>query len=158
MFHAMSTVNRTALHAELTHQIRRSIAGSILFNQKVADRVGLRLTDLQCINLLELLGPVTPGTLAECTGLTTGGVTVMLDRLEKAGYVKREANPNDRRSLLVKVNGRKLLKINALYSGINTEVESFFSEIPEGELQTVVKFYSRMNAMRVRLPSPSKPP
>src|SRR5580704_15386689 len=127
----MSTVNRTALHAELTRQIRRSIAGSILFNQKVADRVGLRLTDLQCITLLELLGPVTPGTLAECTGLTTGGVTVMLDRLEKAGYVKREANPQDRRSVLVRVNPRKLKKIQALYEGINQQLESSLSEMPE---------------------------
>jgi DNA-binding MarR family transcriptional regulator len=152
----LSTANRTALHAELVRQIRRSIAGAILFNQKVADRVGLHLTDLQCINLLDLLGPVTPGTLAESTGLTTGGVTVMLDRLEKAGYVKRDRNPNDRRSVLVRVIERKLLKMNTLYSRMSSEVESYFSEISEADLQTVLNFYLRMNSIRVQ-PSPPKP-
>src|SRR5580698_8914249 len=100
----MSTSKRNALEVKLIRQIRQLIAGSILFNQRIADRVGLHLTDMQCLNLLDLLGPVTPGKLAACTGLTTGGVTVMLDRLEKAGVVKRERNPNDRRSVLVRVN------------------------------------------------------
>ena len=144
----MSTGNRTALHAELVVQIRRFIAGTIIFNQKVAERVGLHLTDMQCINLLELLGTVTPGTLAECTGLTTGGVTVMLDRLEKAGFVKRERNPDDRRSVLVRVNPRKLQKIHALYAGINQQFEASLSEITEADLQSVVNFFSRVNTIR----------
>jgi DNA-binding MarR family transcriptional regulator len=144
----MSTGNRLALHAELVSQIRSFIAGAILFNQKVADHVGLHLTDMQCVNLLDLLGPVTPGRLAECTGLSTGGVTVMLDRLEKAGVVKRERNPNDRRSVLVRVNPKKLRKINAPYGGINKRLDSFFSETPEAELRQVANFLSRMNAIR----------
>lgn len=154
----LSTENRSILHAELTRQIRRSIAGSILFNQNVAERVGLHLTDLQCINVLDLLGPVTPGALAASTGLTTGGVTVMLDRLEKAGYVKREPNPNDRRSVLVRVNAKKLKKLNEFYAGITAEVEEVYSEIPEAELQAVVRFYSRMNSMRGQpAPRPKRP-
>jgi DNA-binding MarR family transcriptional regulator len=147
----MSTGNRLALHAELVGQIRSFIAGAILFNQKVADHVGLHLTDMQCVNLLDLLGPVTPGRLAECTGLSTGGVTVMLDRLEKAGVVKRERNPNDRRSVLVRVNPKKLRKINAFYRGINKRLESFFSETAEAELRQVADFLSRMNAIRAEL-------
>ena len=145
---SMSTANRLALCTELVGQIRRFIAGAILFNQKVADHVGLHLTDMQCVNLLDLLGPVTPGRLAACTGLTTGGVTVMLDRLEKAGMVKREPNPNDRRSVLVRVNPKKLQKINALYSGINKQLEAFFAETPEAELRSLAHSFSRMNALR----------
>jgi DNA-binding MarR family transcriptional regulator len=150
---AMSTGTRLALHAELVGQIRRFIAGAIIFNQQVAERAGLHLTDMQCINLLELLGPVTPGKLAECTGLTTGGVTVMLDRLEKAGFVKRQPNPNDRRSVLIRVNPRKLKKINALYAGVTNRLEAFFSETPEAELQSALKFFSRVNAVRRERPS-----
>ncbi len=150
---ALSTENRLALHAELSGQIRRFIAGAVVFNQKVADHFGLHLTDMQCMSLLDLLGPVTPGKLAACTGLSTGGVTVMLDRLEKAGFVKREPNPNDRRSVLVRVNPAKLRKVNALYSGINQQLEGFFSGIPETELQTVVKFLSRVNALRTAPPA-----
>lgn len=145
---SLSTGKRSALNAELVAQIRRFIAGTILFNQKVADRVGLHVTDMQCINLLELLGPVTPGKLSDYTGLTTGGVTVMLDRLEKAGFVKRERNPNDRRSVLVRVNPAKLKKVNALYEGINRQFGAYLAQIPETELQTVVKFLSGVNAIR----------
>lgn len=145
---AVSTENRTALHAAIVAQVRRFIAGTVLFNQKVADRAGLHLTDMQCINLLDLLGPVTPGKLAECTGLTTGGVTVMLDRLEKAGVVKREPNPDDRRSVLVRLDPRKLRKINALYARINEQFDAFLSSAPEAELQVVAGFLTRMNAMR----------
>jgi DNA-binding MarR family transcriptional regulator len=144
----LSTGNRTALHASLVAQIRRFIAGTILFHQRMADRAGLHLTDMQCINILDLLGPVTPGKLAECTGLTTGGVTVMLDRLEKAGFVKREPNPGDRRSLLIKVNPRKLQKINALYTALNRQFDAFLSEMPEAELETVANFLTRMNSIR----------
>jgi len=145
----MSTTNRSALHAALNGQIRLFIAGAILFHQKLADRMGLHLTDMQCINLLDLLGSVTPGKLADCMGLTTGGVTVMLDRLEKAGLVTREPNPGDRRSVLVVVNPKKLRKIQGLYEGINQEVEAFFSETPEAELQVVLNFLSKINTMRL---------
>ncbi len=144
----LSTENRLALHAAFVTQIRQFIAGTILFNQSVADRVGLSLTDMQCINLLELLGPSTPGKLASSTGLTTGGVTVMLDRLEKAGLVKRQPNPKDRRSILVKVNARKLQKINSFYSGINQRLEAFLSGRSEAEIQSVISFLSSMNAIR----------
>jgi DNA-binding MarR family transcriptional regulator len=145
---ALSTENRLALHAAFVTQIRRFIAGTILFNQSVADRVGLSLTDMQCINLLELLGPSTPGKLAASTGLTTGGVTVMLDRLEKAALVKRQPNPKDRRSVLVKVDAKKLRKVNSFYSGINQRLEAFLSGRSEAEIQSVITFLSRMNAIR----------
>jgi MarR family transcriptional regulator, organic hydroperoxide resistance regulator len=153
---ALSTENRLALHAAFVTQIRHFIAGTILFNQSVADRVGLSLTDMQCINLLELLGPSTPGKLAASTGLTTGGVTVMLDRLEKAGLVKRQPNPKDRRSILVKVNAKKLQKVNSFYSGINQRLETFLSGRSEAEIQSVITFLSSMNAIRAERSSELK--
>ena len=144
----MSTENRQALHEAIVHEIRRFIAGAILHNQKVADEVGLHLTDLQCINVLELAGPTTPGDLARSTGLTTGGVTVMLDRLEKAGYLKRAPNPQDRRSLLVRINPKKLEKMHSYYGEINRQMSAFLEATPEPELRTVVDFFTRMNALR----------
>ena len=145
----MSIATRTVLQDGLVVQIRQFIAGTILFNQRVADRAGLHLTDVQCINLLELLGPSTPGTLAQCTGLTTGGVTVMLDRLEKAGYIKRSPNPNDRRSILVSVNPKKLKAIHAPYDHVYRQTVALFSEFPEAELEIVARFFSRLNSIRV---------
>ncbi len=148
----MSTENRTTLSQTVVHQIRHFIAATILFNQKVADEVGLHLTDMQCINVLELLGPTTPGELARRTGLTTGGVTVMLDRLEKGGYVRREPNPSDRRSLLVRVHPKKLEKLNRFYGEINQRFAAILEETPEPVLKTVVEFFAKVNEVRSEPP------
>ena len=148
----MSTKNRQALHEAFVQEIRRFIAGAILQNQKIADEVGLHLTDMQCINVLELAGPTTPGDLARSTGLTTGGVTVMLDRLEKAGYVKREPNPQDRRSLLVRINPKKLEKMNLYYGEINRQLGVLLEGTSEADLRTVVDFLAGMNAIRTEAP------
>lgn len=144
---SLSTAQRSRLYVEINHQIRRSIAGGILFNQRVADRFGFRLTDMQCLNILDLLGPVTPGTLAAHTRLTTGGVTVMLDRLEKTGLVQRQPNPDDRRSLLVRVNSRKLKKMHAVYARMSQHLESVLAETSDSDLQAVANFLMRMNTV-----------
>jgi len=148
----MSSVhgNRTPLQAEVVEQIRRFSAGVVLFNQMVAEKVGLHPTDVQCLNLLELLGTCTPGKLAEGMGLTTGGVTVMLDRLERAGYIKREPNPDDRRSLLVRVTARKKERLDVHYAAVIREFDAYIARMPEAELKVVVGFLKQVNAIRVQ--------
>src|SRR5450432_3497601 len=137
--------NRTAMQVRMIELLREFSAGTILFNQKVADRVGLHLTDMQCMNVLDLLGTSTPSKLAEFMGLTTGGVTVMLDRLEKAGCIKREPNPDDRRSILVRVSAKRMEKIQTQYAGVAKEFDAYMSEVSEVELETVARFFKRIN-------------
>ncbi|MDT5259621.1 MAG: hypothetical protein QOD10_4701 [Mycobacterium sp.] len=144
----MSSPNHAQLRETVIRCLREFIAGSIIYNQQIADRVGLRLTDMQCINVLDLMGPSTPGELARSTGLTTGGVTVMLDRLEKGGYVKRVPNPRDRRSVLVRLNPTKLKKMQAFYGEINERRAALLDETPDRELRSVVDLFSKMNAFR----------
>jgi MarR family transcriptional regulator, organic hydroperoxide resistance regulator len=148
----VSSSDRARLHEAVIGCLRQFIAGSILYNQQIADRVGLRLSDMQCINVLELMGPSTPGELARFTGLTTGGVTVMLDRLEKGGYLKREPNPRDRRSVLVHLNPTKIKKMQSFYGEINERMAALLDETPERELRSVVNLLSKMNASRVEEP------
>jgi hypothetical protein len=74
----------------------------ILFHEAVSRRLGLTAADRKCLAVLGELGEVTPGRLAQATGLSTGAVTGVVDRLEKAGYAARRPNPQDRRSLLVR--------------------------------------------------------
>jgi DNA-binding MarR family transcriptional regulator len=107
---------------------------------------------MQCINVIDLMGPSTPGELARFTGLTTGGVTVMLDRLEKGGYLKREPNPRDRRSVLVHLNPTKVKKMQAFYGEINQRMAALLDETPERELRSVVNLLSKMNGSRVEAP------
>ena len=96
--------SRKQLEAEILASIRRVIAASILFNHEVAERVGLGASDGQFMTLLELHGPLTPGHLAELSGLTTGTVTGVIDRLERAGFVRRDRAPDDRRKVIVSPN------------------------------------------------------
>ena len=148
----MSSSDRARLHETVVRCLRQFIAGSVLYNQQVADRVGLRLTDMQCINVIDLMGPSTPGELSRFTGLTTGGVTVMLDRLERGGYLKREPNPRDRRSVLVHLNPTKVKKMQAFYGEINQRMAALLDETPERELRSVVNLLSKMNESRVEEP------
>src|SRR5580704_10211855 len=101
---AMPKQSRAERLITLVEEIRAFIAGAILTNQRIAQSMGINPTDQQMLNLLDLSGGATPGKLAQWTGLTTGGVTVALDRLETAGYIVRERNPGDRRSVIVRVN------------------------------------------------------
>jgi MarR family transcriptional regulator, organic hydroperoxide resistance regulator len=141
--------NRGPLQAEIFDQMRHFAAGAVLFNQRVSERVGVHPTDLQCVNLLSVLGACTPGKLAEFTGLTTGGVTVMLDRLEQAGYIKREPNPCDRRSLLVRASAKKSEKIDAEYAGVAKQLDEYIEHVPDAELEVVVRFLKQVNAIRM---------
>jgi MarR family transcriptional regulator, organic hydroperoxide resistance regulator len=134
--------------AALVHQLRHFIAGVILYNQRVADQLGMHPTDMQSLHLLDLLGPLTPGKLAECTGLTTGGVTVMLDRLEKAGYARRERNPADRRSVLIHLNPAAMAGIGEYYGAINEQLGKFLAAYPQRDLETVRKFLTKINSIR----------
>lgn len=80
---------------------RRLSNATVMFHQAVADRLGLNLTDYKALGVLVETGPITAGALAEITGLTTGAVTGILDRLERAGYVRRETDPADRRRVII---------------------------------------------------------
>ncbi len=129
-------------------EIRKFIAAAIFFNSQAAEKVGLGMTDMQVLHMLLLYGPSTPGRLAVWTGLSTGGITVALDRLEKGGFVRREANPADRRSLLVKVLPAKLKKLAGMYAGVEAVSRRQMSAMTEKELEVVVRFFELMSAGR----------
>jgi DNA-binding MarR family transcriptional regulator len=73
----------------------------VMFQDAVGRLMGLSGVERKCIDVLRRLGPVTAGTIGEHTGLTTGAVTGLMDRLEKAGYVRRERDPRDRRKVVL---------------------------------------------------------
>ena len=94
---------RAALMQELEHAMRRSSAQGVIFGQTVANVAGISSSDLECLDFLNLEGRVTAGRLAEVTGLTTGAITGVVDRLEKAGLVRRERDESDRRKVFIAV-------------------------------------------------------
>jgi DNA-binding MarR family transcriptional regulator len=129
-------------------EIRKFIAASIFFNTQAAEKAGMGLTDAQMVHMLQLYGPSTPGRLAVWTGLSSGGVTVALDRLEKAGCIRRQPNPGDRRSLLVTLVPARLRKLASLYRGVERETRSRLATLPQGDLEAVIRFFEALQAVR----------
>jgi DNA-binding MarR family transcriptional regulator len=147
----VTTVDRVVL------EIRKFIAAAIFFNTQAAEKAGLGLTDMQMLHMIQLYGPSTPGRLATWTGLSTGGVTVALDRLEKAGYVRREPNPADRRSLLIALIPARLRKIAAMYEGVENETRRLLASLPQSDLEAVVRFFETLHAARTESDTPLHP-
>jgi DNA-binding MarR family transcriptional regulator len=141
----MSSEKRPELIQSLMREVRMFIAAVILYNEKVAAAVGLNATDLQFIHLLELKVAATPGDLARWSGLTTGGVTVVLDRLEKAGYIKRQPNPADRRSVLVQPVMSRLRKFQPLYQSKGESLFNTLSQLNERDLGVIQEFFQSIN-------------
>ncbi len=82
---------------------REFATAMVVFHEAVGRLLGLSAVERKCVDVLRRLGPVTAGTIGEHTGLTTGAVTGLMDRLEKAGYVRRERDPRDRRKVVVQL-------------------------------------------------------
>ena len=142
----MSRHENSLLVESLTRELRRFIAGVILFNLKVADDLGANGTDLQCLHVLDLQGQATPGELAKWTRLTTGGVTVVLDRLEKAGYVTREPNPADRRSAIVRPVRARMRKLGEIYRAHSEALAGVLAAYDQKEMLLIVDFFRKVNS------------
>src|SRR5260370_6504930 len=98
-----SQEKRAEVLGELAQEFRQfNGRGASLFRAAAA-QIGMTVTDMQVIDILESTGPSTAGQLADLTGLTTGAITGMLNRLEEAGLVRRERDPNDGRRVIVRL-------------------------------------------------------
>src|SRR5215831_6041146 len=103
-----SADSRRQLVDGLVLDLRQFAIGLQVANLEVAEAVGLNPSDLGCLCLLLLHGPSPAGRLAELTGLTTGAVTGVIDRLERAGFARRALDPSDRRKVIVKPDEAKV--------------------------------------------------
>src|SRR5580698_106958 len=131
---------RAALMLELEHAMRRSSAQGVLFGQTVANRVGLSNSDMECLDFVILEGRVTAGRLAEVTGLTTGAITGVVDRLEQAGLVRRERDANDRRKVFMVVVPEAAAKIGQFYVPMQQSMHKVWNGYSEAELRLLLRF------------------
>src|SRR5277367_3987959 len=86
---------------ELENAMRKSSAQGTMFAKAVAEQAGISSSDMDCMDFLNMEGRMTAGRLAELTGLTTGAITGVVDRLEKAGFVRRVTDAEDRRRVVI---------------------------------------------------------
>src|SRR5882724_2513085 len=131
---------RAALLRELEEALRRSSAQGVIFGQTVANVAGISGSDLECLDFLNLEGRVTAGRLAEVTGLTTGAITGVVDRLEKAGLVRRERDENDRRKVFIAIVPENVAKVGRFYEHLQRAMQNVFGTYTDAEVKLLLRF------------------
>jgi len=131
---------RVALVQELEHAVRRSSAQGVIFGQTVAGSIGISGSDLECLDFLNLEGRVTAGRLAEVTGLTTGAITGVEDRLEKAGLVRRERDASDRRKVFIATVPENVARIGRYYVHMQRAMLKVWESYSDAELRLLLRF------------------
>ncbi|PYI50890.1 MarR family winged helix-turn-helix transcriptional regulator [Paenibacillus flagellatus] len=140
----MSTNERENLLHLLNEQLRHFSTDTILFHQAVAEKLGLNSTDHKCLDIILRNQPITAGKLSDLTGLTTGTVTGVIDRLEKAGYVFREKDPEDRRKVIVRVHMEKAEgEIMAHLQSFGQSMKAMLEQYDNEQIKLLFDFFER---------------
>jgi DNA-binding MarR family transcriptional regulator len=135
------TSSREELAAEIQQRMIRLIAEVVLFNHAVSAKVGLGASDSQFMTLLQTYGPLTPRQLAEHTGLTSGTVTGVIDRLESLGLVSRKPDTHDRRKVVVTPSPEAIQeKLVPLYAEQGERMHAVLATRTVAELRTISDF------------------
>ncbi|MEU7138508.1 MarR family transcriptional regulator [Nocardia sp. NPDC046473] len=131
---------------------REFASAMVNFHTATGKLLGLSAVERKCMDTLHILGPVPAGTIAEHTGLTTGAVTGLVDRLEKAGYAKRTRDPHDRRKVLVELvpNERVDALLAAVFVPFGAEMTELMSRYSPAELHAISDWIDRTTDILVR--------
>ncbi|MCQ4084240.1 MarR family transcriptional regulator [Streptomyces sp. RB6PN25] len=109
-------------------------------DQRVADRLGLNRTDLRCLELIFAPSPLSPGELATAAGLTTGGVTTAIDRLERSGYATRVRDTKDRRRVIVQPTEKSSAMLGEVFAPIVEEGAEYLRRFDVQTLERMTEF------------------
>lgn len=116
----------------------------VFFRNAMGRKLGLNITDSECLSYLGIKGAATPGDLARYTGLTTGSTSAMLDRLERGGFITRRQNPDDRRSTLIEINADAAVGRPTLVEGVQAAHRELVASFSPDELAIIADFLSRL--------------
>src|SRR5690606_25121067 len=108
-------------------------------------KLDLNIADMECLDLLFYKNISSPTELARYTGLTTGSTTAMLDRLEKAGLIRRKLNPEDRRGILIEVSENTSSIFRNLMKDIRHIQIELFNSYSDEELEIVAGFLNKFS-------------
>jgi|SRR4051812_25030330 DNA-binding MarR family transcriptional regulator len=125
---------------ELLLEIRRSQNATDRFDQAVGEAIGLNRTDLRCLDIVEMEGSLTAGRLAELSGLTTGAITTVIDRLEHRGLARRVRDPRDRRRVLVEVAAEARQGAADYYGGQMAFAQRMYKRYTQEQLEFLLEF------------------
>jgi len=141
----MSEIKSTSTSCAPPNLGRELATAVILFHETLARRAGPSAAESRCLGVLGQLGLATAGQLATATGLTTGAITGIVDRLEKAGYARREPNPKDRRSVLIRALPHPRLgeTLEPAYQKLRDAMASVEAGFTPAELGVVTRYLTQ---------------
>lgn len=127
---------------------RRYSDASILMHQVIAHRAGLSATDHKYLGLLIQHKKMTAGEMAEATGLTTGAVTGLIDRLEKKQLVTRTSDPADRRKVWIVPNSEKARGLlGPLFAELQEKTQQLINTFSPEEVDTIKRYFESAAAV-----------
>jgi DNA-binding MarR family transcriptional regulator len=140
-------MNRDRIDSVIRSLRRVNLQGS-LFGQTVAIRFGLSESDIETLEALIEMGASTAGRLADITGLTSGSVTRVIDRLEQSGYVRRVPDPADRRRVIVEVVPDKVAAVQSTLNRVGAASAEEIARYSDAQLALITEFLTRMEQIR----------
>lgn len=138
---------RASAIADLMRAGRENSRLSMVFRYAIADRLGLAVSDLECLDFLADAGSATAGQIAERTNLTTGAVTSMLRRLQRAGYLTAERDPADRRRMIVTIRPERVAELEQPYERFAAAAKRLIEGYSVEEVTLLVQHFGRMQQM-----------
>jgi DNA-binding MarR family transcriptional regulator len=139
------------LISTLLEASKRLSTQTVFFHQAAAKYLGLHITDHKCLDIVLGMGRATAGQLAERTGLTTGAITSVINRLEKAGFVRRAKDPKDLRVVWVEPIPDNLRPLGDIFGPLGEAMSELFSRYREDELRTILDYLERSARVLARL-------
>ena len=146
--------------------VRRHSIAIVLFHQAVAERLGLGPTDHKCLDLLRERGAMSGSDLAAITDLTSGAITGVVARLERAGYLRRQPDPHDRRRQILSPVLERVREIQQMFGPIRDDVAALLDRFDTRQLTAIAEFltgstdlaYRHVGLLRAQATAPAPDP
>jgi DNA-binding MarR family transcriptional regulator len=134
---------RRRLNVAVREALRDMSVQLWLLNQQVSGRLELKGSDLECCELINSYGPLSPSELARRAGLHPATMTGVLDRLERGGWIARERDPADRRAVTIRLRRDRNGEVFKLYAGMNAAMDEVCADYSDGDLELLAGFLRR---------------
>ena len=134
-------------HEDIVTSFRDLGRRVVLYQHKIAEQLDVYNHDWTTIDMLSETGPITAGELGRRVGLTTGSVTALVDRLERAGYVKRERHPKDRRSIMIVPQYEDKSEVQHVYETLNQHMTELTNQYTAEQMETIQSFLKATTAI-----------
>ena len=140
----MTKLSKNDYIKQVNQGMREYGISTVLFRHAVGERLGVNVTDMECLALIFFKGLATPSELARYTGLTSGATTAMLDRLEKARLVERRPNPQDRRGTWIVLTDERNQEMDTLFAPAREGIARLNASFSEAELEIVGAYIRKL--------------